>query len=81
MGHGRLWVGLGAAEQAKRLTHPGPTKEGEKLAKRMEMCQDKIRKLAAHGDRAELDGQFPVLIGQERPASNAGTEDMGRSGL
>ena len=43
----RAWV---LAEQARMLMHPAPPKKEEDLAEHVEMWQDKMRRLEAHGD-------------------------------
>ena len=46
--------GLGLAEQARKLMHPDPPKREEELAEYVEMWQDKMRRLEAHGDEYKL---------------------------
>jgi hypothetical protein len=58
--------GLGLAEQARRLMHPDPPKREDELAEHVEMWQDKMRRLEAHGDEYRL---APVFKIRERPRS------------
>ena len=46
--------GLGLAEQARMLTHPAPPKREEELAELVDMWQDKMRRLEAHGDEFKM---------------------------
>ena len=50
--------GLGLAEQARKLMHPDPPKREEELAEYVEMWQDKMRRLEAHGDEYKLAPVF-----------------------
>ncbi len=62
------WVtdvsGLGLAEQAWMLMHPGPPKREEELAEHAEMWQDKMRRLEAHGDEFKLAPVFKTSCGR-----------------
>jgi hypothetical protein len=53
-----LWFtdvsGFGLAEQATMLMHPTSPKREEELAERVEMWQDKMRRLEAHGEEYKL---------------------------
>ncbi len=42
--------GLGVAEQARMIMYPSPSKREEDLAEHVEMWQDTIRRLEAHGE-------------------------------
>ncbi len=42
--------GLDLAEEARRLTRPVPPEKEEELAEHVQMCQDKMRRLEAHGE-------------------------------
>ncbi len=55
--------GLGLAEQARMLMHPAPPKREEELAKHVEMWQDKMRRLEAHGDEFKLAPIFEIRPG------------------
>ncbi len=46
--------GLGLSEQARRLVHPDRPKKEEELAEHVEMWQDKMRRLEAHGEEYKL---------------------------
>ncbi len=46
--------GLGLAEQARMLMHPSPPKCEEGVADHVEMWQDKMRRLEAHGEEFKL---------------------------
>ncbi len=52
--------GLGLAEQARMLMHPTPPKREEELAEHVEMWQDKMRRLAAHGEECKLAPVFKI---------------------
>ena len=52
--------GLGLAEQARMLMHPSPPKKEEELAEYVEMCQDKMRRLEAHGEEFKLVPLFKI---------------------
>ena len=52
--------GLGLAEQARILMHPAPPKREEDLAEHVEMWQDKMRRLEAHGDEFRLAPVFKI---------------------
>ena len=52
--------GLGLAEQARKLMHPDPPKREEELAECVEMWQDKMRRLEAHGDEYKLAPVFKI---------------------
>ncbi len=60
MAHGVLyrWLtdvsGLGLAEQARMLMHPSPPKPEEELAEHVEMWQDRMNRLEAHGEEFNL---------------------------
>ncbi len=47
-----VWVWQ--SEQARMLMHPSPPNREEELAEHVEMWQDKIRRLEAHGDEFKL---------------------------
>ncbi len=53
-------MGLGIAEQARRLMHPGPPKKEEELAEHLEMWQDKMTKLKALGEEYKLTLVFKI---------------------
>ncbi len=46
--------GFGLEEQARMLMHPAPPKREEDLAEHVEMWQDKMRRLEAHGNEFTL---------------------------
>ena len=50
--------GLGLSEQARMLMHPAPPRREEDLAEYVEMWQDKMRRLEAHGEEVKF---APVL--------------------
>ena len=52
--------GLGLAEQARMLMHPAPPKREQELAEHVEMWQDKMRRLEAHGDEFKLAPVFKI---------------------
>ncbi len=52
--------GLGLAEQGRMLMHPTPPKREEELAEHVEMWQDKMRRLQAHGDEYKLAPVFKI---------------------
>ncbi len=52
--------GLGLAEEARRLVHLVPPKKEEELAEHVEMWQDKMRRLEAHGDVYKLAPEFKI---------------------
>ena len=52
--------GLGLAEQARRLMQPGPPNREEELAEHVEMWQDKMRRLEAHGEEFKMPPVFKV---------------------
>ncbi len=52
--------GLGVAEQARKLTHPAPPKREEVFAEHVDMWQDKMQKLEAHGDKFKLIPVFKI---------------------
>ena len=52
--------GLGLAEQARMLMHPVPPKSEEELAEHVEMWQDKMRRLEAHGEECKLAPAFKI---------------------
>ncbi len=52
--------GLGFAEQARMLVNPSPPKREEDLAEHVEMRQDKLRRLAAHGEEFKLAPLFRI---------------------
>ncbi len=58
MDHFNRWftevLGLGLAEQARLLMHPSPPKWEEQLADHVEMWQDIMRRLEAHGEDFKL---------------------------
>jgi hypothetical protein len=52
--------GVGLAGQARTLTHPAPLKREEELAEHVEMQQDKMRRLEAHGGEFKLASVFKI---------------------
>jgi hypothetical protein len=52
--------GLGLAEQARMLMHPSPLKKEEELAEYVEMWQDEMRGLEAHGEDFKLAPLFKI---------------------
>ncbi len=52
--------GLGLAEQARMLMHPAPLKREDELAEHVEMWQDGMRRLEAHGDEFKLATVFKI---------------------
>ncbi len=52
--------GLGLAEQTRMLMHPSPAKREEDLAEHMEIWQDKMRRLEAHGEESKLHPLFKI---------------------
>ncbi len=52
--------GLGLAEQAMMLMHPGPPKREEELADHVEMWQETMRRLEAHGEEFKLAPLYKV---------------------
>ncbi len=52
--------GLGLAEQSRMLMHPAPPSREEELAEHVEMWQDKMRRLEAHGNEFQLAPAFQV---------------------
>ncbi len=52
--------GLGFAEQARMLMHPSPPKREEDLVEHVEMSQDTIRWLEAHGGEFNLPPLFKI---------------------
>ncbi len=51
---------MGLAKQARMLMHPSPPKREEDLAEHVEMWQDKMRRLEAHGEESKLVPLFKV---------------------
>ncbi len=51
---------FGLAEQARMLTHPAPPKREEELPEHVEMWQDKMRRLEAHGDEFKMPPAYKV---------------------
>ncbi len=59
--------GLGLAEQARVMMHPSPLKKEEELAEYVEMWQDKMRRVEAHGedhDRTTATKTYDELLEQ-----------------
>ncbi len=52
--------GLGLAEQARRLTRPDPPRKEEEPAEHVDMWQDKVSRLEAHGDEIKLAPVFKI---------------------
>ncbi len=55
--------GLVLAEQARMLMHPSPPKREEDLAEHVEMWQDNMRRLEAHGEEFKLSLLFKIKAG------------------
>ena len=53
-------AGLGLVEQAGMLMHPSPPNREEDLAEHVEMRQEKIRRLEAHGEGFKLAPLFKI---------------------
>ncbi len=54
--------GLGVPEQARRLMHPDPPKGEEEFAEHVEMWQDKMRRLEAHGKEFKLAPVYKIIV-------------------
>ncbi len=52
--------GLGLAKQARRRMHLEQPRKEEEFAERVEMWQDKMRRLEAHGDEYKLAPVFKI---------------------
>ncbi len=52
----------GLAEQARRIMHPETLKREEELAEHVEMWQDMMRRLEAHGDEYKLAPVFKINV-------------------
>ncbi len=52
--------GLGLCEQARRLIHADSPKKEEELSEYVEMWQDKLRRLEAHGDEYKLPAKYKI---------------------
>ncbi len=53
--------GSGFAEQARMLMDPTPPKREEELAENVEIWQDKMRRLEAHGAEYKLAPVFKII--------------------
>ncbi len=63
--------GLGLAEQARMLMHPAPPKREEELVEHVDMWQDKMRRLEAHGEDFKLAPVFKINALRMLMAGNA----------
>ncbi len=54
--------GLGLAEQARMLTRRPPPKQEEALAEHVELWQEKMRRLEAHGDKFKLSPVVKINV-------------------
>ncbi len=54
--------GLGVSEQAKMFMHPSPPKRVEDLADHVEMWQNNMRRLEAHGEEFKLASLYKINV-------------------